>query len=132
GVQTCALPIFGKPEALLLDEPTNSLDIGTIRWLEEFLLGYTGTLIVISHDRHFLNSVTTKIADIDYETIIVYPGNYDDMIEAKAEARSSMEGANAVRKKRIDDLQTFVQRFRAASRASQVKRRSEERRVGKE
>src|SRR5690606_1336120 len=123
GVQTCALPIFGKPEALLLDEPTNSLDIGTIRWLEEFLLGYNGTLIVISHDRHFLNSVTTKIADIDYETIIVYPGNYDDMVETKAEARTSLESVNDARKKRIDDLQTFVQRFRAGSRASQVKSR---------
>jgi ATPase subunit of ABC transporter with duplicated ATPase domains len=114
---------FGKPEALLLDEPTNALDIGTIRWLEEFLLSYVGTLVVISHDRHFLNSVTTKIADIDYETIIVYPGNYDDMVEAKAEARSSLEQGNEARKKRIDDLQTFVQRFRAGSRASQVKSR---------
>lgn len=118
-----AQALFGKPDALLLDEPTNALDIGTIRWLEEFLLGYVGTLVVISHDRHFLNSVTTKIADIDYETIIIYPGNYDDMVEAKAEARSSLELSNEARKKRIDDLQTFVQRFRAGSRASQVKSR---------
>lgn len=118
-----AQALFGKPEALLLDEPTNALDIGTIRWLEQFLLGYNGTLIVISHDRHFLNSVTTKIADIDYETIIVYPGNYDDMVETKAEARTSLESVNDARKKRIDDLQTFVQRFRAGSRASQVKSR---------
>src|SRR6187402_2909469 len=116
-----AQALFGKPDALLLDEPTNALDIGTIRWLEEFLLSYVGTLVVISHDRHFLNSVATKIADIDYETIIVYPGNYDDMVEAKAEARSSLEQGNEARKKRIDDLQTFVQRFRAGSRASQVK-----------
>jgi ATPase subunit of ABC transporter with duplicated ATPase domains len=118
-----AQSLFGKPEALLLDEPTNALDIGTIRWLEEFLSQYTGTLIVISHDRHFLNSVCTKIADIDYETIITYPGNYDDMVEMKAEARGSMEQSNAARAKRIEDLQTFVQRFRAGSRASQVKSR---------
>jgi ATPase subunit of ABC transporter with duplicated ATPase domains len=118
-----AQALFGKPEALLLDEPTNALDIGTIRWLEQFLCQFTGTLIVISHDRHFLNSVATKVADIDYETIIVYPGNYDDMVEAKAEARGSLEQDNSARKKRIDDLQTFVQRFRAGSRASQVKSR---------
>jgi ATPase subunit of ABC transporter with duplicated ATPase domains len=118
-----AQALFGKPEALLLDEPTNALDIGTIRWLENFLMTYTGTLVVISHDRHFLNSVTTKIADIDYETIIVYPGNYDDMIEAKAEARSSLETANSARQKRVEQLQEFVQRFRAGSRASQVKSR---------
>lgn len=118
-----AQALFGHPEALLLDEPTNALDIGTIRWLEGFLREYSGVLIVISHDRHFLNSVTTKIADIDYETIIVYPGNYDDMVEAKAEARGNLEQDNAARKKRIEDLQTFVQRFRAGSRASQVKSR---------
>src|SRR5690606_10924146 len=94
-----------------------------IRWLEGFLHDYTGVLIVISHDRHFLNAVTTKIADIDYETIIVYPGNYDDMIETKAEARGSMELDNDARKKRIENLQGFVQRFRAGSRASQVKSR---------
>lgn len=121
-----AQALFGRPEALLLDEPTNALDIGTIRWLEGFLLEYTGCLIVISHDRHFLNTVTTKIADIDYETIIIYPGNYDDMVEAKAEARSSMESANSARKKKIDELQTFVQRFRAGSRASQVKSREKQ------
>lgn len=121
-----AQALFGHPEALLLDEPTNALDIGTIRWLEEFLLEYTGTLIVISHDRHFLNSVATKIADIDYETIITYPGNYDDMIETKAEARGSMESVNSARQKRIDDLQGFVQRFRAGSRASQVKSREKQ------
>jgi ATPase subunit of ABC transporter with duplicated ATPase domains len=118
-----AQALFGKPEALLLDEPTNALDIGTIRWLENFLIEYTGALIVISHDRHFLNAVTTKIADIDYETIIIYPGNYDDMVEAKAEARSSLELSNDARKKRIENLQEFVQRFRAGSRASQVKSR---------
>ncbi len=121
-----AQALFGKPEALLLDEPTNALDIGSIRWLEGFLMDYEGTLIVISHDRHFLNAVTTKIADIDYETIIVYPGNYDDMVEAKAESRTSLEGVNQARQRRIDDLQGFVQRFRAGSRASQVKSREKQ------
>jgi ATPase subunit of ABC transporter with duplicated ATPase domains len=121
-----AQALFGKPEALLLDEPTNALDIGSIRWLESFLVSYTGTLIVISHDRHFLNSVATKIADIDYETIIVYPGNYDDMVETKAEARSSLELINTARQKKIEDLQEFVQRFRSGSRASQVKSREKQ------
>ncbi len=121
-----AQALFGKPEALLLDEPTNALDIASIRWLEGFLLEYTGTLVVISHDRHFLNTVCTKIADIDYETIIVYPGNYDDMVEAKAEARSNLEQTNAAKQKRISDLQEFVQRFRAGSRASQVKSREKQ------
>ncbi len=119
-----AQALFGSPETLLLDEPTNTLDIGSIRWLESFLLAYEGALVVISHDRHFLNAVCTKIADIDYETIIVYPGNYDDMISAKAEARGSLELANAARAKKVAQLQEFVQRFRAGSRASQVRSRS--------
>ncbi len=118
-----AQALFGNPDALLLDEPTNALDIASIRWLENFLHDYSGVLVVISHDRHFLNAVCTRIADIDYETVIVYPGNYDDMVEAKAEARSSLELANSARQKRIDSLQEFVQRFRAGSRASQVKSR---------
>ncbi len=118
-----AQALFGKPDALLLDEPTNALDIASIRWLEGFLLEYRGTLVVISHDRHFLNEVCTKIADIDYETIILYPGNYDDMVEAKAEARSSLELAHSARQKKIVDLQEFVQRFRSGSRASQARSR---------
>ncbi len=121
-----AQSLFGKPDALLLDEPTNALDIASIRWLEGFMKSYTGVLVVISHDRHFLNAVCTKIADIDYETIIVYPGNYDDMVEAKAGARSALEGVNQAKQKRIADLQEFVQRFRAGSRASQVKSRSKQ------
>lgn len=125
-----AQALFGGPDALLLDEPTNSLDIASIRWLEGFLQEFTGALVVISHDRHFLNEVCTKIADIDYETIIVYNGNYDDMVGTKAEARGAMEGANDARQKRIDQLQEFVQRFRAGSRASQVK--SREKQVGRE
>jgi ATPase subunit of ABC transporter with duplicated ATPase domains len=125
-----AQALFGNPEALLLDEPTNALDIASIRWLEGFLQDFTGALVVISHDRHFLNEVCTRIADIDYETIIVYNGNYDDMVSAKAEARSALELSNAARKKRIDQLQEFVQRVRAGSRASQVK--SREKQLGRE
>ncbi len=121
-----AQAIFGNPDALLLDEPTNSLDIASIRWLETFMMEYTGALVVISHDRHFLNAVCDSIADIDYETIIIYPGNYDDMVETKAEARGSLETANAAKQKKIDQLQEFVHRFRAGSRASQVKSREKQ------
>src|SRR5215210_5540287 len=78
-----AQALFGHPEALLLDEPTNHLDLDSIHWLQEFLERYDGTLIVISHDRHFLNAVCTHIADIDYQTIITYTGGYDDMVVAK-------------------------------------------------
>jgi ATPase subunit of ABC transporter with duplicated ATPase domains len=118
-----AQALFGKPDALLLDEPTNALDIASIRWLEGFLKHYTGVLVVISHDRQFVNAVATKVADVDYETIIVYNGNYDAMVETKAEARSSLELANEAKTKRVEALQEFVQRFRAGSRASQVKSR---------
>jgi ATPase subunit of ABC transporter with duplicated ATPase domains len=121
-----AQALFGQPEGLLLDEPTNALDIGSIRWLEGFLQEYRGALIVISHDRLFLNNVATKIADIDYDTIIVYPGNYDNMVEVKANARSSLELANSAKQQRISQLQDFVQRFRAGSRASQVKSREKQ------
>ena len=76
------------PQALLLDEPTNHLDLDSIHWLEQFLNRYDGTLIVISHDRHFLNAVCTHIADIDYQTIITYTGGYDDMVMAKTQIRS--------------------------------------------
>ena len=118
-----AQALFGHPEGLLLDEPTNALDISSIRWLEGFLKDYKGALVVISHDRFFLNAVATKIADIDYETIIIYPGNYDDMVETKANARGSLEMTNSAKQQRISQLQDFVQRFRAGSRASQVKSR---------
>jgi ATPase subunit of ABC transporter with duplicated ATPase domains len=121
-----AQALFGNPATLLLDEPTNGLDIASIRWLETFLLAYDGALVVISHDRHFLNEVCTKIADVDYETIIVYPGNYDEMVSFKAEARSSLELQNAAKQKKVEDLQAFVQRFRAGSRASQVKSREKQ------
>jgi ATPase subunit of ABC transporter with duplicated ATPase domains len=118
-----AQALFGKPQALLLDEPTNNLDIDSIRWLEKFLKGYEGTLVVISHDRRFLNEICTHIADIDYETIITYTGNYDDMVIAKAQVRSRVEGENFEKQKKISQLQDFVARFHAGTRASQVQSR---------
>lgn len=118
-----AQALFGQPQALLLDEPTNNLDIESIEWLERFLHGYEGTLVVISHDRRFLNDVCTHIADIDYETIITYTGSYDDMVRAKAQVRSRVESESADKKKRIEQLQEFVSRFSAGSRASQVQSR---------
>src|SRR5437763_7810627 len=83
-----AQALFGHPEALLLDEPTNHLDLDSIHWLQDFLGRYEGTLMVISHDRHFLNAVCTHIADIDYQTIITYTGGYDDMVVAKTQIGS--------------------------------------------
>ncbi len=118
-----AQALFGHPMALLLDEPTNNLDIDSINWLEAFLVDYDGILIVISHDRHFLNTVCTHIADIDYETIIVYTGGYDDMVRTKAEVRQRVERENAEKKKKIAQLNEFIQRFSAGSRASQVQSR---------
>jgi ATPase subunit of ABC transporter with duplicated ATPase domains len=118
-----AKALFGKPTALLLDEPTNSLDIDSIHWLEDFLQNYEGTLVVISHDRHFLNAICTHIADIDYETIITYTGNYDDMVRAKAQVRSRIEAENADKMKKRAQLQEFVARFSAGTRASQVQSR---------
>jgi ATPase subunit of ABC transporter with duplicated ATPase domains len=121
-----AQALFGKPDCLLLDEPTNHLDIDSIAWLEEFLLSYDGILIVISHDRHFLNKVTTHIADIDYEQIIIYPGNYDDMVIQKSQIRSSLESEEANKQAKVAKLKDFIQRFGAGSRASQVQSRKKE------
>jgi ATPase subunit of ABC transporter with duplicated ATPase domains len=121
-----AQALFGNPEALLLDEPTNHLDLDSVHWLETFLNSYKGTLIVISHDRHFLNSVCTHIADIDYETIITYPGGYDDMVLAKTQVRARIEADNLQRQKKIAQLQDFVQKFSAGTRASQVQSRKKE------
>jgi ATPase subunit of ABC transporter with duplicated ATPase domains len=121
-----AQALFGGPEALFLDEPTNHLDLESIHWLEEFLYTYEGILIVISHDRHFLNSVCTHIADIDYDTIIIYPGNYDDMVEHKMQARQTVEAANRDKAKKIAQLQEFVARFAAGQRSSQVQSRKKE------
>jgi ATPase subunit of ABC transporter with duplicated ATPase domains len=121
-----AQALFGNPEALLLDEPTNHLDLDSIHWLRDFLVRYTGTLIVISHDRHFLNAVTTHTADIDYQTIITYTGGYDDMVIAKTQVRSRIESENEQREKKIAQLQDFIQRFSAGTRASQVMSRKKE------
>ncbi len=118
--------LFGEPEALLLDEPTNHLDLSSIRWLEGVLHGYQGTLIVVSHDRHFLNSVTTHIADIDYDTIIVYPGNYDEMVEMKTMARDRELADIKSKEKKISQLKEFVAKFGAGTRASQVQSRQRE------
>jgi ATPase subunit of ABC transporter with duplicated ATPase domains len=118
--------IFGEPQALLLDEPTNHLDLASIRWLEKFLQSYPGTLIVVSHDRHFLNAVTTHIADIDYETVIVYPGNYDEMVVAKTSVRERAERDASSKAKKIAQLQEFVAKFRSGTRASQVQSRLKE------
>jgi ATPase subunit of ABC transporter with duplicated ATPase domains len=121
-----AQALFGGPDALMLDEPTNHLDLESIHWLEEFLCEYKGILVVISHDRHFLNSICTHIADIDYDTIILYPGNYDDMVEHKIQARESIESANRDKAKKIAQLQEFVARFAAGQRSSQVQSRKKE------
>jgi ATPase subunit of ABC transporter with duplicated ATPase domains len=121
-----AQALFGKPEALLLDEPTNYLDLDSIHWLQDFLLGYDGTLIAISHDRHFLNSVTTHTADIDYQTIITYSGGYDDMVMAKTQIRSRLESEIAQREKKIAQLNEFIARFAAGTRSSQVTSRRKE------
>ncbi len=118
-----AQALFGTPQALLLDEPTNNLDIDSIRWLERFLHEYEGVLVTISHDRHFLNQICTHIADIDYETIITYTGGYDDMVRQKGQVRSRIESENAEKGKKIAQLQDFVARFHAGTRASQVQSR---------
>jgi ATPase subunit of ABC transporter with duplicated ATPase domains len=121
-----AQALFGRPEALLLDEPTNYLDLESIHWLQNFLTHYNGVLIVISHDRHFLNSVSTHTADIDYQTIITYPGGYDDMVLQKTQIRSRIESENAQREKKIAQLSEFIARFSAGTRASQVTSRKKE------
>jgi ATPase subunit of ABC transporter with duplicated ATPase domains len=121
-----AQALFGHPQALLLDEPTNYLDLESIHWLQDFLNNYDGTLIAISHDRHFLNSVTTHTADIDYETIITYTGGYDEMVLAKTQIRSTLEAQNAQREKKIAQLNDFIARFSAGTRSSQVTSRRKE------
>ena len=121
-----AQALFGKPQALLLDEPTNYLDLDSIHWLQDFLEHFEGTLITISHDRHFLNSVCTHTADIDYETIITYTGGYDDMVVAKTQIRSRLESQNEQREKKIAQLNEFIARFSAGTRSSQVTSRKKE------
>lgn len=99
--------LFGHPEALLLDEPTNHLDLHSINWLGSFLKDYNGTVIVVSHDRHFLNTITTHIADIDYDTIIIYPGNYDAMVEMKTASREQEKADIKSKEKKIAQLREF-------------------------
>ena len=121
-----AQALFGRPQALLLDEPTNHLDLDSIHWLQDFLVRFDGALIVISHDRHFLNAVCTHTADIDYETIITYTGGYDEMVLAKTQIRSRVESENAQREKKIAQLNDFIARFGAGTRASQTTSRRKE------
>jgi ATPase subunit of ABC transporter with duplicated ATPase domains len=108
-----AQALFADPEILLLDEPTNNLDINTIRWLENVLNESNATIIVISHDRHFLNQVCTHMADLDFGTIKVYPGNYDDYMLASTQAKERQASANAKAKDKVAELQEFVRRFSA-------------------
>jgi ATPase subunit of ABC transporter with duplicated ATPase domains len=121
-----AQALFGNPPALLLDEPTNHLDLESVHWLQDYLRDYEGVLIVISHDRHFLNSVCTHVADIDYQTVITYTGGYDDMVVAKTQVRSTIEAGNAQREKKIAQLNEFIARFSAGTRSSQVTSRKKE------
>jgi ATPase subunit of ABC transporter with duplicated ATPase domains len=121
-----AQALFGHPQALLLDEPTNYLDLESIQWLQEFLLNFNGSLITISHDRHFLNAICTHIADIDYQTIITYTGGYDDMVNAKTQVRSRLESQNEQREKKIAQLNEFIARFAAGTRSTQVTSRKKE------
>ena len=116
-----AQALFGQPNILLLDEPTNHLDIESINWLEEFLARYTGTVIVVSHDRHFLNQVCTHIADIDFAKIQMYVGNYDFWYESSQLATQLMRDQNKKKEDKIKELQAFIQRFSAnKSKAKQA------------
>jgi ATPase subunit of ABC transporter with duplicated ATPase domains len=121
-----AQALFGSPTALLLDEPTNNLDLDSVHWLQKYLNEYEGVLIVISHDRHFLNSVCTHTADIDYETVVLYVGGYDDMVVAKTQVRARIESENAQREKKIAQLQDFIARFSAGTRSAQATSRKKE------
>jgi ATPase subunit of ABC transporter with duplicated ATPase domains len=123
-----AQALFSNPDILLLDEPTNNLDIHTIRWLENVLNDRESTMIIISHDRHFLNQVCTHVADMDYGTLKIYPGNYDDYMLASTQARNQQLANNAKAKEKVAELQDFVRRFsankskarQATSRAKQI------------
>ena len=122
-----AQALFSDPDVLLLDEPTNNLDINTIRWLEGVLTQRNSTIIIISHDRHFLNSVCTHMADLDYGELRIYPGNYDDYMMASEQARDKLLNENAKKKAQIAELQAFVSRFSAnASKAKQATSRAKQ------
>ncbi len=116
-----ARALFGNPDILLLDEPTNHLDLDAIEWLEEFLIDFKNTVIVVSHDRYFLNKVCTQIADIDYGKIQLYAGNYDFWVESSALIIKQMKEANKKKEEKIKELQEFIQKFSAnASKAKQA------------
>ena len=117
--------LFGRPDVLLLDEPTNHLDLESIRWLSRFLVDeHKGTLLIVSHDRHFLNSVATHIADVDYKTITIYTGNYADFVAAKYENQQRAEATAQSAKKKIGELEDFVRRFGShASKSKQAQSR---------
>ena len=116
-----AQALFGNPDILLLDEPTNDLDLKSINWLEEFLINFENTVIVVSHDRYFLNKVCTHIADVDYGKIKVYPGNYDFWYESSQLALKQMKEANKKKEEKIKELQEFIARFSAnASKSKQA------------
>ncbi|QYN44425.1 ABC-F family ATPase [Gilliamella sp. ESL0441] len=120
-----AQALFSNPDILLLDEPTNNLDIDTIRWLEDTLNERESTMIIISHDRHFLNMVCTHMADLDYGELRIYPGNYDDYMTASTQARERLLADNAKKKAQISELQSFVSRFSAnASKSKQATSRA--------
>jgi ATPase subunit of ABC transporter with duplicated ATPase domains len=122
-----AQALFANPDIMLLDEPTNNLDINTIRWLEDVLNDRNSTMVIISHDRHFLNSVCTHMADMDYGELRVYPGNYDEYMTAATQAREGLLAQNAKKKAQIAELQTFVSRFSAnASKAKQATSRAKQ------
>ena len=121
-----AQALFSKASVLLLDEPTNNLDLESVHWLQRYLLAYNGCLIVISHDRHFLNEICTHTADIDYQSIITYTGAYDDMVLAKTQIRTRVEAGNAQREKKIAQLNEFIARFSGGTRSSQVMSRKKE------
>ncbi len=122
-----AQALFADPDILLLDEPTNNLDINTIRWLEDVINQRNSTMIIISHDRHFLNSVCTHIADLDFGELRLYPGNYDEYMTASTQARNRMLSDNAKKKSQIAELQQFVSRFSAnASKARQATSRQKQ------
>ena len=116
-----AQALFGNPDILLLDEPTNDLDLKTINWLEEFLINFENTVIVVSHDRYFLNKVCTNIADVDFGQIKVYPGNYDFWYESSQLVQKQMKEANKKKEEKIKELQAFIARFSAnASKSKQA------------
>jgi ATPase subunit of ABC transporter with duplicated ATPase domains len=120
-----AQALFSDPDVLLLDEPTNNLDIDTIRWLEDYLCNSQATMIIISHDRHFLNTVCTDMADLDYGELRLFPGNYDEYMIAATQALERIRSENAKKKAKMEDLQAFVSRFSAnASKARQATSRA--------